>query len=327
MNMLIKKSKASNSGEIGTYIKKYGITFILISMIVILSFASETFRTWENVINILNQISINGIIAVGMTMVIVTGGIDLSVGSFVAVSSVTCGAVLNNNPDNIVLAIILSLLICGLGGLFNGFFIAKFNMFPFVVTLATLLVVRGVAYIISDGRSFVLKSEAFKQIGQGKLFGQLPVPIFIFAFVMIIGYLLMAHTKFGRYVYAVGGNMNAAIASGVNVFRVKLFTYFLMSVFTGIAGIILTSRVNAGQPSIGTGYELDAIAASIIGGASFNGGIGKITGTFIGVVIIGVINNGMNLLGVSSYYQQVVKGLIILLAVLLDKLVSQKRAA
>lgn len=305
--------------------RRYGIVIILVAMIVLLLVASPTFRTLQNAVNVLQQISVNGILAMGMTFVICVAGIDLSIGSLIAVSSVICGAVLSANPANIPLAVLLSVLVCGAFGLFNGFFIARFNLFPFVVTLASLMISRAVAYIISDGQSFVLESPGFKAIGQGKLFGMVPYGVIIFLVVTTIAYVLLARTKFGRYVYATGGNIRAAIASGVNVFAVKVAVYSMMGVCAAIAGIILSSRVNAGQPSIGVGYEQDAIAACVIGGTSLNGGVGTIFGTFIGVIMIGVINNGMNLLGVSSYYQQMVKGAIILGAVLLDQFIGQKR--
>lgn len=320
---LVKKK--GKSIDLAMFTRKYGILLILILMILFLLTASPTFRTMQNSINVLNQISINGIISIGMSFIIISGGIDLSVGSMIAVASVVTGAVLTVDPNNVPLAVLLSVLACGVIGLFNGYFISKFNMFPFVVTLGTQLVARGVAYVISDGKSYVLESEAFKEIGQGKLFGTIPYSILIFATVAVIGHILLSRMKYGQYLYAVGGNVNTATASGVNVFQIKVWTYIMMGLFVGIAGVILTSRVNAGQPSIGVGYEGDAIAAVVIGGASFAGGIGTIPGTIIGILMIGVINNGMNLMAVSSFYQQIVKGLIIIGAVLLDITISRRK--
>ncbi len=323
--MLLHKQNSSSSFDLALFTRKYGITLILMFMIVLLLIISPTFRTWQNMINVLNQISINGIIAVGMTFVIITGGIDLSIGSMIAVSSVVIGAVLTANSDNIVLAVIIAILACGLIGLFNGFFIAKFDMFPFVVTLSSMLIARGFAYVISDGKSYVLKSDVFKQIGQGKLFNIIPYSVIILVAIILIGYVLLSRMKFGQYIYAVGGNIHTAIASGVNVFRIKLLTYMMIGIFSGVAGVILTSRVNAGQPAIGAGYEMDAIAAAVIGGASLSGGMGSIFGTTVGILMIGVINNGMNLLGVSSFYQQIVKGFIILGAMLLDITINKRK--
>ncbi len=323
--MLLHKQNSSSSFDLALFTRKYGITLILMFMIVLLLIISPTFRTWQNMINVLNQISINGIIAVGMTFVIITGGIDLSIGSMIAVSSVVIGAVLTANSDNILLAVIIAILACGLIGLFNGFFIAKFDMFPFVVTLSSMLIARGFAYVISDGKSYVLKSDVFKQIGQGKLFNIIPYSVIILVAIILIGYVLLSRMKFGQYIYAVGGNIHTAIASGVNVFRIKLLTYMMIGIFSGVAGVILTSRVNAGQPAIGAGYEMDAIAAAVIGGASLSGGMGSIFGTTVGILMIGVINNGMNLLGVSSFYQQIVKGFIILGAMLLDITINKRK--
>ena len=324
MNMQAKQTK--QTFDLALFTRKYGILMILVFMVIFLLIASPTFRTLQNTINVLNQISINGIIAIGMTFIIISGGIDLSIGSMIAVASVVTGAVLTSNPNDVVLAVVLSAAACGLIGLFNGFIISKFDMFPFVVTLGTQLIFRGVAYVISDGKSYVLKSAAFKEIGQGKLFGVVPYSIIVLVGIVLIGLVLLSRTKYGQYVYAVGGNIHTAVASGVNVFKIKLITYMMMGIFTGIAGVILTSRVNAGQPSIGVGYELDAIAAVVIGGSSLNGGIGTIPGTVIGILMIGVINNGMNLMGVSSFYQQIVKGFIILGAVILDIMISRRKS-
>lgn len=204
--------------------------------------------------------------------------------------------------------------------------IAKFNMFPFVVTLATQLVIRGVGYIISDGRTETLTNKAFRQIGLGKLGGIVPNSILILLVVAVIAYILLHWTKFGRHIYAVGGNMNAAIASGVKVFRTRTLSFVWMGVCSAIAGIILTSRINAAQPNIGEGYETDAIAACVIGGTSFAGGVATIPGTMIGIVIIGVIYNGMNLLRISSYWQTVTKGLLVIGAVMLDMFLNKKRS-
>ncbi|QOX65244.1 ABC transporter permease [Anoxybacterium hadale] len=324
--MSMQAKQTEQSFDLALFTRKYGILMILAFMIVFLLIASPTFRTLQNTINVLNQISINGIIAIGMTFIIISGGIDLSIGSMIAVASVVTGAVLAANPSNVVFAVALASAACGLIGLFNGYIISKFDMFPFVVTLGTQLIFRGVAYVISDGKSYVLTSNAFKEIGQGKLLGVIPYSIIVLISIAFIGLVLLSRTKYGQYVYAIGGNLHTAVASGVNVFKIKLLTYMMMGVFTGIAGVILTSRVNAGQPSIGVGYELDAIAAVVIGGSSLNGGIGTIPGTVIGILMIGVINNGMNLMGVSSFYQQIVKGFIILGAVILDIMISRRKS-
>ena len=304
--------------------RQKGIIIILLAMILFLFIISPTFRTFQNTINVLNQISINGIIAMGMTFVIICAGIDISVGSIIALASVVVGAVLTNHSNSLT-AVTAAIIACALVGLFNGFFIAKFGMFPFVVTIASQLIIRGLAYVISNGKSYVLTNDSFKQLGQGRLFGKIPYSIFVFLGVTLVCHILLTRMKYGRYLYATGGNEQAAIASGVNVFMVKIATYVCMGICTGIAGVLLTARVNAGQPAMGVGYETDAIAASVIGGVSFIGGIGSIGGTAIGVLIIGLINNGMNLMGISSFYQQIVKGFIILLTVIMDMQISKKK--
>lgn len=319
-----KKRFGMSDMEVNLFMRRYGIGFIMIFMIIVLSIISPTFRTGNNVISILLQVSINGILALGMVFVITGGGIDLSIGSMLALTSVIIGAMLNAT-GNIFLACLVSVLITTFFGLLNGVIIAKFKMFPFVVTLATQLVIRGTAYIISGGYSQSLANIDFRKIGAGKLFGIIPYPVIILAVVAIIAYVLLHWTRFGRYVYAVGGNQNAAMASGVNVFWTSAGTYIISGICAGIAGIIMTSRISAAQPNIGVGYETDAIAACVIGGTSFAGGVSTIPGTVIGIIIIGLIYNGMNLVGISSYWQTITKGLLIIGAVMLDMAINKKR--
>ena len=305
--------------------KKYGIAIILLAMIVFMCIASPTFRTSGNVISILQQISVNGVLALGMVFVITAGGIDLSIGSMLALTSVVIGVVFEYT-SSIFVAAAVSVLMCGLFGLLNGVLIAKFNMFPFVVTLATQLVIRGAGYIISDGATKTLTNKNFRQIGLGKLFGVVPYSILIFLVMAVIAFVLLHMTKFGRHIYAVGGNINAARASGVKVFRTRVLSFVWMGVCAAVAGVILTSRINAAQPNVGEGYETDAIAACVIGGTSFAGGVSTIPGTMIGIVIIGVIYNGMNLLRVSSYWQTITKGVLIIGAVMLDMFLNKKKS-
>jgi ribose/xylose/arabinose/galactoside ABC-type transport system permease subunit len=277
------------------------------------------------VISILQQVSVNGVLALGMVFVICAGGIDLSIGSMLALTSVVIGETLKRS-DSMWAAILLSILVCAFFGLVNGVLISRFNLFPFVVTLATQLVIRGVGYIISDGRTVTLTNKSFRRIGLGKFAGVVPNSIIILIGVAVVAYILLHWTKFGRYIYAVGGNINAATASGVKVFWTRTMSFVWMGVCAAIAGVILTSRINASQPNIGLGYETDAIAACVIGGTSFAGGVATIPGTLIGVAIMGVIYNGMNLLRISSYYQTVTKGLLVLGAVLLDIYINKKRS-
>ncbi|NLI41948.1 MAG: ABC transporter permease [Caldisericales bacterium] len=278
----------------------------------------------NNILNVLSTVALNGILAMGMVFVITAGGIDLSIGSLLALASTTIGIVLQAT-GSIPLACVTAVVICTFFGLLNGLLVAKFNMFPFVVTLASQLVIRGLGYVISGGYSFALANPKFSQIGLGKLFGIIPYPILILLGIAVISYLLLHWTKFGRYIYAVGGNINAATASGVNVFWTRVGSFIISGLFAGVAGIIMTARINAAQPNIGVGYETDAIAACVIGGTSFAGGISTIPGTMVGIIIIGLIYNGMNLIGISSYWQTISKGLLIIGAVMLDSFINKKR--
>lgn len=299
------------------FARKYGILFVLVAMWAILLAVSPTFRTTTNAVNILRQVSVNGILALAMTFVIMTGGIDLTVGSLVAVVGVVTGSMLVANPENVAGAIIAGIVICMLFGAMNGFFIAYMGVPPFVATLAGQTIARGFAYVYSDGKPYTLASDGFRFIGKGM------APIVIFIVLLVLCHIVLSKMKFGRYIYAVGGNVKAAEASGVKVKGILMKTYILSAFLAGVAGIVLASRTNSGQPAVGVGYETDAIAAAVIGGTSMTGGIGTIPGTLVGILIIGTLNNGMNLLDVSSYWQQIVKGIIILGAVCFD-IVSKK---
>ncbi len=324
MEKMGKKQNTILGMNRNAFMKKYGIFIVLLIMIAFMCIVSPTFRTWGNVVSILQQVSVNGVLALGMVFVITAGGIDLSIGSMLALTSVIVGKSLEFS-SSIWLALILSVIVCAFFGFINGALIAKFNMFPFVVTLSTQLVIRGIGYIICDGETKTLTNKAFRQIGLGKLGEVIPYSILILLVVAVVAYILLHWTKFGRHIYAVGGNMNAAIACGVKVFRTRTLSFVWMGICTAIAGVILTSRINAAQPNIGTGYETDAIAACVIGGTSFAGGVATIPGTMIGIAIIGVIYNGMNLLRISSYWQTVTKGLLVIGAVMLDMFINKKR--
>jgi ribose/xylose/arabinose/galactoside ABC-type transport system permease subunit len=319
-----KKFLWMDQTELNIFTRRYGITAVMLIMIIGLAIASPAFSTRDNIISILVQISINGILAIGMVFVMTAGGIDLSIGSLLALTSSIVGMVLIGT-NSVFLAVLISIVACSLFGFLNGILVAKFKMFPFVVTLATQLVIRGCGYLITGGYSRSLANPRFLSIGGGKLFGILPYPIIILFAVIVAAYILLHNTKLGRYVYAVGGNINAAIASGVNVSRVQISTYVLSGLCCAIAGVIMTSRINAAQPNIGVGYETDAIAACVIGGTSFAGGVATIPGTVVGIIIIGLIYNGMNLIGISTYWQTITKGLLVIGAVLLDMFINKKR--
>jgi ribose/xylose/arabinose/galactoside ABC-type transport system permease subunit len=299
------------------WIQTYMLIFIVIGLGIILSFISRNFLTTTNLLNVLRQISINGILAIGMTMVCLTGGIDLSVGSIVAFSGIIAAGFLRDKEYPIVLVLLIAILAGGLLGLYNGYFVAYRNAAPFVVTLSMMTIARGMTYVYSNGRPISNLPTNFLAIGKGSIAG-IPVPTIILILVFVLASIMLTKLKFGRYVYAVGGNENAAMVSGINVKWIKMMVYVLSGIACGIAAIILTARVSAGLPTAGESYELDAIAATVIGGTSLSGGRGRLWGTIVGAILLGIVNNGLDLLNVSSFYQQIVKGLIILGAILID---------
>lgn len=299
------------------YTNQYGILIAFIAICIILAMASPKFLTVPNLRIILTQVSINALLAFGVTFVIITGGIDLSLGSVVAVVSVMTATFARPDTYPVIVPIVIGLLTGAAFGLFNGTIITKSKVPPFIVTLGTMTIARGLALIISNGRPISNLSDSFNFIGGGQLLG-IPFPIIVLLIAFVICHLLLTKTIWGRYIYAIGGNETAAKASGINVSKIKMLVYILCGVLTALGGILLTSRITTGQPNAGQGFELDAIAAAIIGGTSTAGGKGTITGTLIGALIIGVISNGLDLLNVSSYYQQLAMGLIIIAAVIFD---------
>ena len=302
---------------------RFGLVLALLALIVVLSSLSDRFLSSSNIINILRQISINAIIAFGMTVVIIGRGIDLSVGSLVAFVGVV-GASIAVTEISPWLAMAAMIGVGILLGLWNGAFIAYAGIAPFVVTLAGLTMYRGGALAYTDGSPISGMPEAIYWMGNGRILG-LPTPIWIMLAFLGVTYFLLRHTAIGRSVYAIGGNEEAARLSGIPVRRVKLLTYAYSGLAASLASIILTARVNSAQPSAGVMFELDAIAAVVVGGTSLFGGRGGVFGTLIGALIIGVINNGMNLLDVPSFYQQIIKGGVILAALLIERLVAKRR--
>jgi ribose transport system permease protein len=300
-------------------LQKLGPLIGLIVITIILSIVSSDFFTLDNIFNVLRQVSINALIGFGMTFVILTGGIDLSVGSILALSSAITAGMLANGMDPI-LAMLIGLGSGAVMGAINGLFITKGKVAPFIATLATMTIFRGLTLVYTDGRPItgLSNSSFFEIVGRGYL-GWIPVPVVWMLVCYLILYFILKKTTFGRRVYAIGGNEEASILSGIRVNSVKIWIYSLTGALSALAGIILASRLNSAQPTAGTSYELDAIAAVVLGGTSLSGGRGWIFGTLVGALIIGVLNNGLNLMNVSSFYQQVVKGGVILLAVLLDR--------
>ncbi len=288
-----------------------GIGLVLLA--IILSFASPYFLDSRNLINLARQISLYAIIASGMTFVILTGGIDLSVGSVVAVTGTFIAGFIKGGIP-VWVAILLGIGIGILFGLFNGVIIANTRIPAIVVTLATMSIGRGTALLYSNGYPISGLPNSFKEIGRGYL-GPLPIPIYVMVVIFILAFITLNKTKFGRHVYALGGNEETVRLSGISVRKLKMKVYVISGLMAAISGLLLSSRLGSGQPLAGDGWELDAIAAVVVGGTDIAGGRGTIIGTIIGAFIIGVLNNGLNLLNVSPYLQLVVKGFVIIGAV------------
>ncbi len=290
---------------------------------------SPSFLTLNNFVNVTLQIAIYGILAIGMTLVMITGGIDLSIGSVVALVGVTA-AILSKKPflptDLMVILAMLAGLIMGVAsGALSGFLIARFTIPPFIVTLAMMTICRGVVFIITGGFTEGELPPHFGWLGRGHLWF-LPIPVVVMAVLFVGGYVLLTQTAFGRHIYALGGNEEASRLSGILVKREKILVYSLNGLLAGLAGVTLAARLGAGAPNSGLGYELDVIAAVVVGGTSLSGGRGSLLGTLAGTVFIGVLNNGLNLAGVDPYTQKVALGIVILAAVWLDQLQKSPRS-
>lgn len=309
-------------------IARFQSLIALFIMCLVLALLADNFMTADNFWNVLRQISVNVCISVGMTLVILTAGIDLSVGSILALCGAIAAGLLKNGISigsaNIFIGftvfgvVIAGMLSGGALGFINGFAITRFKVPPFVATLAMLTMARGFTMLWTKGHPITGLGDSFGFIGTGWFLG-IPMPVWISGIVVIFAVILTKKTRFGRYVYAIGGNENAARLSGIPVARIKMKVYALAGVLAGIGGLLVTARLDSAQPNAGMSYELDAIAAVVIGGTSLSGGRGTILGTVLGAMIIGVLNNGLVLLNVSPFWQQVIKGLVILLAVIIDK--------
>jgi inositol transport system permease protein len=295
---------------------------ILVVLIILMSIASPFFLSTRNLLNIVRQISMIATISFGVTIIIITAGIDLSSGSVAALAGVVAAS-FGLGGHSLFVAVLLGLLAGAAAGMINGIVTSYGNIPPFIITLGMMLAARGAALMYTDGRPVTGLTDQFKFIGGGYVFG-IPFPIFIMLFAALITHIIMTKTKFGRHVYAIGGNRQAAVVSGINVKRKLVWVYTYAGMLSGLAGIILAARLSAGQPTAAEGYELDAIAASVIGGTSFSGGVGTVPGVIIGALIIGVMNNGLVLLNVSPYIQMIIRGSIIVAAVLLDEWTRQK---
>ncbi len=314
--------------NIGAKIGEYGAFIALAFLFILLSIISPQFRTGDNLLNLLRQASFNGLIAFGMTLVILSDGIDLSVGSIFALAAIIAAELIMAGL-NAVLAIVIALVAGVVLGLVSGFLVAKCRLQAFIATLITMTACRGLAYIITEGKpisrlaeSAVSGSFFFKALGKGNVLlfeaVKIPIPAIILVVAFLIGLFVLTKTTFGRRIYATGSNAKCANLVGVNTAKIKIACYGISGFLAALAGLMMCSRVNSAQPNFGDGYELDAIAATALGGTSMSGGRGKITGTIAGVLIIAALNNGLNILGVSSYYQDVIKAIVILVAVLSD---------
>ena len=302
-----------------------GILAVLVIMVVSLSLLQPVFLTPNNILSVGRQMFSNICLSLGMTFVIIIGGIDLSVGAIVALSGITSVGLVINGGWAVAPAVIVGILLGTSCGIINGCIISWLKVPAFIVTMAMMNVARGAAQVYTGGTAIRIQSvEAFTQLGVGRLFN-VPYQIYYAVILIIIASILLNRTKFGTYVYAAGGNRLAARLSGIKTERIERITYAISGTMAGITGVILSARMYSAQPSGGDGLELDAIAACVLGGVSMSGGMGRISGTIIGAVIIGLINNGLNLMGVDSNWQLVAKGVIILLAIAIDAVKNRSR--
>lgn len=318
----------ARSFDFRDFVRKYAIIGILIAFIGILAIMTDGNSIQPiNLLNVIRQVAAIGIIAIGMTFVIITLGIDLSVGSILGLAAVVATSLAQAESDRmkfvgldlpVVLAVAVGVGVGAGAGLVNGVLIAKFRIAPFIATLGMMSIARGLALIYSGGRPISMLKDGYNFIGQGDVFG-LPVPILLFFLVAAGAHYTLNYTRFGRYVYAIGGNEQAARVSGVRIPRLTIWIYTIIGALAGLAGVVLSARIGSGNPALGTGIELDAITAAVIGGTSFKGGIGTIWGTMVGALLIGIINNGLDLLNVSPFMQMVVKGAIIVIAIIIDE--------
>ncbi len=306
------------------FISNYGIICILVLLIILFGLTTRNFFTTLNLFNVLRQVSIVGISAVGMTMVLITAGIDLSVGAIIGVSGVGAAKLMlmGFNP---VVACLIMLVVCTGFGFVNGIFINVFKIPPLIATLGSMTSLRGLAYIVTDGLPVFGFGRAFSVLGQGYI-GVIPIPVIFMVITFILGMIFLSKTRFGRYIYGVGGNEEASRLAGVSIAKVKYVVYSLSGLLSGLAGLILLARISSGQPNAGMGYEMDVITASVLGGVSISGGEGKLRFVVFGVLLMGVLSNGMIMMSINDYVQQFIKGLVLIFAVAFDKYMLQRKS-
>ncbi len=298
---------------------KLALIIILVAIVALFSILSDVFLTSKNMLNVFRQISMIGIAAAGMICVLLTGGIDLSVGRIVSLVNILCAYLMVNMGVNWGAACLISLFAATIVGLINGFLISYCKMLPFFTTLCTMYVLQGVSYLMCNGIPIYGFDEGFSFLGQGYV-GRIPFPVVLMIFILAVAWFVLEKTYFGRHLYAMGGNEEAAALSGVRIRPIKMLVYGINGFFAGLAGIVWLSRLNSGQPVTGNGFEFDVISAIVLGGVSVSGGEGDIPGALLGVLIIGLLNNGLVIVGTSEYVQLIIKGFVLLFAVLLDSL-------
>jgi ribose transport system permease protein len=308
------------------FLEKHGILLVLVVLVVFFSATTDAFLKTENLLNVTRQVAMLGISAVGMTLVILTAGIDLSVGSLMSLVNIVCAILMVKAGIHPVAAVLISLVLSGLVGLANGLIITKIKIPPLITTLGMMTALRGLSYVLCDGVPIWGFPDGFRVLGQGYI-GIVPIPVIIMFLVFALGWVFLHKTAYGRYVYGIGGNEEASRLSGIPVQRIKCLVYILSGLLTGIAAIIMLSRLNTGQPKIGLGFELQVITAVVLGGVSIFGGQGRLVGVLIGVMIMGVLSNGMIILDVSEYYQQIIRGVVLLSAVAFDNWSTKSRTS
>lgn len=315
----VRKVSVWDTNPVLAYVKRNGgiiIGFVILSAFV--QWNTPQFLTWNNIVSVLRQISTNLYVASAITMILIAGGIDLSAGAVISLSSVVVATFMVNYGFPIPLAILVALIVGGLVGFLNGTIIYKTGLPPFIVTYSLQCVCQGIAYVWTGAQPIRLTDKSFIFLGAGFLFDVIPMPLVYLLFILLFVWYILNRTKLGRHIYAVGGNEKAAEFSGVNIQRVRWFVYIFSGMMAALAGVVLSARMYSGQPAVGAGGEMDAIASVVLGGTSMGGGRGSIGGTIIGALLIGVMNNGLNLAGIDSYWQMVAKGIIILIAVYVD---------
>ena len=306
-------------------LSKIFVYLVLVVIILFFTVTTDTFLTSKNILNICRQISMIGICSVGMTMVLLTGGIDISVGSIIALVGVVAAKLIGEAGMAIFPAMLIGVVVGAICGLINGIMVAEFDVPALITTLAMQTMARGAAYILTSGIPIYGLPEEIKTLGQGYFF-KIPIPVIIMALIFLFGWWLLEQTRFGRYTYAIGGNQEVARLSGINVLNMKIFIYTLSGLFAGLSGVIMLSRINSGQPATSSGFEMDVITGAVLGGISVAGGEGKLVNVIAGVLIMGMLSNGMTLMNLDEYWQWVVKGIVLLLAVTFDNMQRKRNA-